>query len=324
MSHNDPGQDLKALFQKVEPLDQTLQKRVMHEINQEFVPKERFFVKHRVGVLLLVGLLLTVSTGFAAIKYQSLFNDNGDVLFEEKPLSADHTYELDADEQERIHRMNEIWVNEIEPGKAALIYVVPNNPHHQFDIKSNPFMIDSFGELNQMVHVPGIPLHQELSGASRTYAFQKASVYMEYEQDLYELSDEKKDDLIRKLRLQAQTIGKDYALMPVAFTDEFQLSSITYTSGKNEISLSVMNSKDTGPLIASYDENLNTASRKLKIHGQDVIARTYGGDVTELMWVYQEPETKYAYHYTLGVREGIVPPEELIHIAETLIPASKN
>lgn len=320
MSHKD--HDLKALFQKVEPSGTTLQDRIMSQINKESVPKERFIVKHRIGILLVVGLLLTASTGFAAMNYQSLFNDNGDVLLEEKPLSADPVPHLSGEEQKRMERMNEIWMNEIKPGEAALIYVVPNNPHHQFDIRSNPLRVENVEQLSHMVHVPGIPLSQKLSGASRTYTFQKASVSMEFKQDLYELSDEKKEALVQELRLQAQTSGQDHALMPVPVTDQFWLTSLTYVSGQNEISLSIMNNKDNEPLIASYDEDLNTTSRKIKINGQDVIARTYGGDFTELMWAYQEPKTKYAYHYTLSVREGVVPLEELIHIAGTLIPAS--
>lgn len=322
MSHNDPDHDLKTLFQKVEPSGTTLQDRIMSQINKESAPKERFIVKHRIGILLVVGLLLTASTGFAAMNYQSLFNDNGDVLLEEKPLSADPVPHPPEQQQKRMERMNEIWMNEIKPGEAAMIYVVPNNPDHIVDIRANPLIVENFEKLNQMVHVPGIPLSQELIGASRTYAFQKASVSMEYKQDLYELSDEKREALVQELRLQAQTTGQDHALMPVPVIDQFWLSSMTYVSGQNEISLSIMNNKDNEPLIASYDEKLNTTSRKIKIHGQDVIARTYGGDITELMWAYQEPKTKYAYHYTLGVREGVVPPEELIHIAETLIPAS--
>lgn len=322
MKHNDPEHELKRLFQKVEPSGTDLQDRIMSQIHKESAQKERFIVKHRVGVLLIAGLLLTASTGFAAMNYQSLFNDKGDVLLEEKPLTADPVHQPSQEEQQRLERMNEIWMNEIKPGEAALIYVVPNNPHHQFDIRSNPLRVENFEQLSHMVHVPGIPLSQKLSGASRTYTFQKASVSMEYKQDVYELSDEKKEALVQELRLQAQTSGQDHALMPVPVTDQFWLSSMTYVSEQNEISLSIMNNKDKEPLIASYDEDLNTTSRKIKIHGQDVIARTYGGDFTELMWVYQEPETKYAYHYTLGVREGVVPLEELIHIAETLIPAS--
>ncbi|MCK6077934.1 DUF4367 domain-containing protein [Paenibacillus silvae] len=322
MKHNDPEHELKRLFQKVEPSGTDLQDRIMSLIRKESAPKERFIVKHRVGVLLIAGLLLTASTGFAAMNYQSLFNDKGDVLLEEKPLTADPVQQLSQEEQQRMERMNEIWMNEIKPGEAALIYIVPNNPQHQFDIRSNPLRVENFEQLSHMVHVPGIPLSQKLSGASRTYTFQKASVSMEYKQDVYELSDEKKEALVQELRLQAQTSGQDHALMPVPVTDQFWLSSMTYVSGQNEISLSIMNNKDNEPLIASYDENLNTTSRKININGQDVIARTYGGDFTELMWVYQEPKTKYAYHYTLGVREGVVPLEELNHIAETLIPAS--
>lgn len=322
MKHSGPEHELKPLFQKVEPSGTTLQDRIMSQIHKESAQKERFIVKHRVGVLLVAGLLLTASTGFAAMNYQSLFNDNGDVLLEEKPLTADPVHQRSQEEQLRMERMNEIWMNEIKPGEAALIYVVPNNPHHQFDIRSNPLRVENVEQLSHMVHVPGIPLSQELIGASRTYTFQKASVSMEYKQDVYELSDEKKEALVQELRLQAQTSGQDHALMPVPVTDQFWLSSMTYVSGQNEISLSIMNNKDNEPLIASYDEDLNTTSRKININGQDVIARTYGGDVTELMWVYQEPKTKYAYHYTIGVREGVVPLEELIHIAGTLIPES--
>lgn len=319
----DPGQDLKPLFQRVEPSGTALQDRIMNNIGEKPIKKERFFVKNRVSLLLLAGMLLTASTGFAAVKYQSLANDKGEILFQEKPFSTAPASNRTEDEKKRISRMNEIWVNDIKPGEAAIIYVVPNNPNHVIDLKATSHIVKNFAELKKLLHVPGMPLSKKLSG-SGTYTFQQASVHMEHGMDLNTLSEEEKTEIAKKLLAQAQASGKEYSLMPVNFTDDFWLSSLTYASGKNEISLSILNAKNTGPVTASYEDELNSTSQKIKIHGQDVIQRTYRGDSTELIWIYEEPETSYVYHYTLSVRKGNISPEELIRIAETIIPGSKH
>lgn len=326
MEHLDPGHDLKSRFQRVEPVDTALHHRVMSQIYLEVEPKpkERFFVKYKVSLLLALGLLLTASTGFAAVKYQSLTNGNGDVLFQEKPMTHVESNRTEDDDK-RIRLMNNIWVDQIKPGEAAIIYIVPNNPNQELYLKANSHIIKSFTTLQKMVKVPGQPLAKEIAGKGKeNYTFKKAKVHMEHGMDLNKLSETEKQDIAAKLLLEAQASGKDYALMPVPFTDEFWLTTLTYTSGKKEVALDILNSQDTGTVTASYQDSLKVTSHKIKINGQDVIQRKYSGESSEFIWVYEDPKTKYAYHYMLRDAKGNISDEELLRIAKTLVPAAKE
>lgn len=326
MEHFDPGQGLKFRFQKVEPIGNALFHRIMNKIHMEEKTntKERFLVKYKVSFLLTLGLLLTASTGFAAVKYQSLTNGNGDVLFQENPL----THKIPAgteDDEKRIRRMNSIWADQIKPGEAAIFYIVPNNPNHELYLKSNPHLVKDLSTVQKMVNIPGNPVVKELSGKGKDiYTFQKASVHMEHGMDLNKLSEMEKADMANKLLLEAQALGKDYALMSIPFTDQFWHTTLTYTSGKKGVSLDILNSQDTGTVTASYQDSLKVTSHKVKINGQDVIRRTYGTIPSEFMWVYEDPKTKYAYHYILRSAKGHISDEELLHIAKTLVPAAKK
>lgn len=317
MHPNHPEEDLKLLFQKVEPTGTTLQNRIINQIEAEkpSYKKERFLVKYKVSFLLLIGALLTASTGFAAVKYQSLTSESGKVLFEEKPFT--HTEDKRTEEEyNRISRMNEIWINKIKPGQLAFIYVVPNNPNQKINLKGMAHEISSFNELQKMVRIPNRPIYKELS-ANIKYKFKNASVYMEEGVDIYKLSDEEKKEIANKLLAEAQANGQDYALMPVPFKDDFWHANVNYVSGKKEFTLQIIHATSVS---ASYG-NGETVSEKIKINGEDVIKRT---DSNELIWAYESPKTKKAYVYNLRASTGEISDKELLDIAKQIIPKAKK
>lgn len=324
----DNDQDLKPLFQRVEPLGAALQERVMNQIREKHLKRERFFVKNKVSILLIAGMLLTASTGFAAVKYHSLTNGKGEVVYEEKsnaesPARKDYSKE----ELNRIHLMNTIWDEQIKPGEAAIIYVVPDNPKHAIDIKSTPHAVKDFAKLQSMVNVPGLPLAKELSG-SGTYTFNNASVHMERETDVNPLTEQEKADIAKKLLEKAKASGKDYALMPVKFTDQFWLSTVYYASGNKKVSLTILNNGDHGSVTSYWDESTGMTSRKIEINGQDVLQKTWNGgnsaQLAQLDWVYEEPTTGHHYMFSLNATTGDIAAEELIRIAKTIIPKADS
>lgn len=316
MQPNHPEEDLKLLFQKVEPSGTTLQNRIINQIEAEkpSYKKERFLVKYKVSFLILLGALLTASTGFAAVKYQSLTSESGKVLFEEKPFT--HTEDKRTEEEyNRISRMNEIWVNKFKPGQLAFIYVVPNNPNQEIDLKGTAHEITSFNELQKMVKIPDKPLLKEIS-ANNKYKFKNASVHMEHGVDIYKLSDEEKKEIANKLLAEAQANGQDYALMPVPFKDDFWLANINYVSGKKEFTLQIIHATS----VSASTQNKKNVSEKIKINGEDVIKKTDG---KELIWAYEAPKAKTAYVYSLRTNKGEVSDEELIEVAKQIIPKAK-
>lgn len=321
----DNDQDLKPLFQRVEPFGTALQERVMNQIREKQFKKERFFVKYKVSILLVAGMLLTASTGFAAVQYHSLTNSKGEVLYEEKSdAQAPSPKNYSQKELNRIHLMNTIWDEQIKPGEAAIIYVVPDNPKHVIDIKSNPHAIEDFAKLQSMVNVPGLPLAKELSG-SGTYTFKNASVHMERETDANPLTEQEKADIAKKLLEKAKASGEDYALMPVKFTDQFWLSTVYYTSDNKEVSLTILNNGDQGSVTSYWDDNMGMINRKIEINGQDVLQKTWNGESpAQLDWAYEEPTTGHRYMLTLRSTQGEIAAEELIRIAKTIIPKTDS
>lgn len=207
-------------------------------------------------------------------------------------------------------------MSKIKPGQLAFIYVVPNNPNQEIELKGTAHEITSFNELQKMVRIPNKPLSKEIS-ANNKYKFKDASVHMEHGVDIYKLSDEEKKEIASKLLAEAQANGQDYALMPVPFKDEFWHADINYVSGKKEFRLEIIHATSVS---FSYGEGENV-SEKIKINGVDVIKRN---DLKELIWAYEAPETKKAYVYSLRVPNGKISDEELLDIAKQIIPKAKK
>ena len=161
-------------------------------------------MKYKVSILLMAGMLLTASTGFAAVQYHSLTNSKGKFFMRRNRTLRRLHQKLFKKELNRIHLMNTIWDEQIKPGEAAIISVVPDNPKHVIDIKSTPHAVKDFAKLQSMVNVPGLPLAKELSG-SGTYTFKNASVHMERETDVTPLTEQEKAD-IAKSCLKSQSL----------------------------------------------------------------------------------------------------------------------
>ena len=323
MQPNHPEEDPKLLFQKVEPTGTTLQNRIISQIENEKTSykKERFLVKYKVSFLILLGALLTASTGFAAVKYQSLTSESGKVLFEQKPVihqKSNHTEE----EQKRISQMNEIWVNKIKPGELAFIYIVPNNPNQEINLRAKSHEITSFNELQKMVRIPSRPLFKELLSNNK-YKFKNASVHMEHGVDIDKVSEEEKAEIASKLLAKAQANGQDYALMPIPFKDDFWLTTINYVSKKKEFSLTILNAKEHS-VTAGRENERNFTSDKIKINEVEVIQTRYNGVTDELIWAYEDQNTKYVYTYNLRASKGKFSDEELLDIAKQIIPKIKK
>jgi hypothetical protein len=139
------------------------------------------------------------------------------------------------------------------------------------------------------------------------------------------LTEQEKADIAKKLLEKAKASGKDYALMPVKFTDQFWLSTVYYTSGNKKVSLTILNNGDHGSVTSYRDESMGMTSRKIEINGQDVLQKTWnGGNLAELDWVYEEPTTGHHYMLSLNSTKGDIAVEELIRIAKTIIPKADS
>ena len=141
----DNDQDLKPLFQRVEPIGTALQERVMNQIREKQL-KRAIFVKYKVSILLMAGIFAYRIDRICGRTVPFLNQQQREVLYEEKSDAQAPSPKLFKKELNRIHLMNTIWDEQIKPGEAAIISVVPDNPKHVIDIKSTPHAVKDFAK----------------------------------------------------------------------------------------------------------------------------------------------------------------------------------
>lgn len=79
--------DLKEILLKTQLGNVDLSGKVMKRLYAEQQKKERFYMKYKIGILVTMGMLLTATSGFAAVHYQSLSNKDGEVVYQVKPAN---------------------------------------------------------------------------------------------------------------------------------------------------------------------------------------------------------------------------------------------
>lgn len=97
--YND--KELKEILLKAAPAEMDVSSRVMNRLYATKQTRQRFFMKYKVGVLVMAGLLLTASSGFAAVHYQSLKNKDGELTYQVKPVA-----EFPLQQEETVQRLD--------------------------------------------------------------------------------------------------------------------------------------------------------------------------------------------------------------------------
>lgn len=273
-------------------------------------------MKYKIGVLALAGMLFTASTGFAAIQYYTLQNGKGETVYEEKSTPEFPKSEVTEEEYKRIHISNKVWTQEIGPGEAAAIYVVPHNPDQKIDIRANPQNVKNIASVRTMINDPAVVMPDELTGS---YMFETASVQMFMQNDITPLTEEERTAIAKQLHEEAVASGKDYAMMPVPLADTFWRVTSTYKKGEQGIDLQVINLGPDGTLTSYWDHEPQVIKKKLTINDVQVIQTNWVslGSVS-LDWVVELPGgTRHAY--TLTAKDQQISEDELIQIAESYI-----
>lgn len=221
-------QDLRELFHNTPNFKTDLTSSVMHRLQSESKPKERFYVKYKVSLLVLAGMLLTVSSGFAAVKYHSLKNSHGEVVYQEKSISEAPAIANYSDkERKRISIANQAY-DKLDKGTAMLIYVASHNPDHQLDMRFTPFIFQNAADLRKKVNNSDIKLLDKIEG---DYTFEWAEAFMSPITDVKPLTSEEEADIAEKLRQKALASNTDYAMMPIEFADDFRHIRSFYKQG---------------------------------------------------------------------------------------------
>ncbi|UQZ34415.1 hypothetical protein C2I18_13340 [Paenibacillus sp. PK3_47] len=270
--------ELKEILLKKDIGDVDLSGRVMKQLYAEQQQKERVNMRYRykVGVMVITGMLLTASSGFAAVHYQSLSNKNGDVTYQVKPAA-----EFPAMQEEEIQRLDfsrELGEKLLEEGTAAIFYVIPHNPEGVTDTRLKPVTYSDWSVLQSKLSGQSVKIAEQLAGG---YSFHSASVRYMPVNLVNPPAPEEAAATADKLRKQTEQSGKDYAMLPVELSDQIDNLTAAYRQGDKEITVHISRTK--GPVTAYMDEQVEFTAEKLVFQGVEMVYTKYKGG-NSLAW----------------------------------------
>ena len=292
MSPNESRESIKELFndpripQQIDITDQ-----VMKTIKQN---KEGFFVKYKVSILVAIGLLASITTGYAAVQYYDLKNSKGEVIYQEQDSSKANVKiveETNADENAYEAKRRELKEN-LAPGTAVAAYIVPNNPDKKVTILSSPFTFtDPFSLREKVANKVVVP--EMLPGG---FAFKSGSVEFGI------------DAVYNKEALyqQAQTSKKEYVLLPLKLKDQFDYVNMTYKAGESYVDVYISNFEGVEDNTVYIVDPGNGSKVKLKVGEIEVLySEEDQGDRVdkELMWVMETEGKKVRYEVLSSSQE---------------------
>ncbi len=313
----DKDQDLKALLHGPQIPDVDLTGQVMRKLQAERNKKERFFVKYKVSMLVAAGMLLTVSSGFAAVKYGLLKNEQGQVVYEVKPLKQAPPHTSSEEERQRLIKVRDLAEQMLPDGSAGLFYVVPHNPDMQTDTSYKPVIFNDAAALRAKLASKQVKVFDRL-GAN--FKFESAKVFFAPVNEVNRPTPEEKAATAEKLRKQAEESGKDYAMMPIELSDDFFHLRTVYKQGDNEVDVTIVKS-DNGPFTAYIDEKIDFEQEKITVKGVEMLYTEYmdndgNGGSKNITW--NKGISGDAYTYQIDGSANMSK-EDLVKIAEAFL-----
>lgn len=316
MTMGKEDQDLRRLFQRERPPEIDLSVKVMKKLKTEQQDKGRLYMKHKVKLLVAAGMLVAVSSAFGASHWLSLKDSKGNVVYEEKAMHETPSMVTPASDLNWMGRVNAIWDNELKAGEAGIIYVEADNPEQKLELRFNPFELNDAAAFQEKLGHPELNIPASLEGG---YSFKRGTIHFGPAIDLQVLSQEEKHNMAQELRAQAEQSGKDYAIKPVEFTDEFWNAKSVYAKGEEEVSLLVLNLGD-GKNTASWEETIQMTKTQLQENGKDAILTQYADSARmELVWIVEDPYKRGNYQFSLESNSDDIDAEELKLIWKALL-----
>ncbi|MGO4790957.1 hypothetical protein AB4124_26460 [Paenibacillus sp. 2KB_20] len=312
----DRERDLKKLFDDPRIPDVDLTGKVMNTLYAQPKEKERFFVKYKVALTAFVGMMLMASTGYAAVQYHSLNNKDGEVVYETKS-TKDYGKTESKDEIERYKAFHELKDKMLKNGEAGLFYMVANNPNHETILGTKVTIFQDLSQLRDKITDKSIKIADKVNG---NYTFQKADVMFKNAQEVNPPSSEENKKMAEKLRKQAEESNKGYAMMPVEMTDQFFILNATYQNGEDKIGVNITNLTGKSDPTTYIDEKVEFKQEKIQVKGVEMLHTEFGpSQWHELKWVYESPDKKVKYVYSIDGDMNKVSKETLMKIAESYL-----
>lgn len=270
-------------------------------------------MKYKVVLTACVGMMLMASTGYAAVQYHSLTNKDGKVVYETKS-TKDYVKTESKDETARFKAFYELKDKVLKNGEAGLFYMVANNPNHETILGTKVTIFQDPSQLRDKITDKSIKIADNING---NYTFQKADVIFKNAQEVNPPSSEEKKKMAEKLRKQAEESNQGYAMMPVEITDQFSLLFATYQNGEDNIGVDITNLSGKSDSTMYIDENVKFKQEKVQVKGVEMLHTEFAPSQThELKWVYESPDKKVKYAYTLRGDINKVSKETLMKLAE--------
>ncbi|MBW5469023.1 hypothetical protein GPJ61_14245 [Brevibacillus formosus] len=233
MSRNKSHESIKKLFNDPRiPQEIDISHQVMTKIKRE---KERFFVKYKVSILVAIGLIASISSGYAAVQYYQLKSPQGEVLYQEKDISqyegkSKIVKEVDPETDALYNKRWEIE-DSLEPGTAAALYIVANNPKKLVFTVSTPFSYTTLADVQKKVG-EGIVVPKTLPGGFTFLDAQLANdIKNQYDKEA--------------LYKQAEKEKKEFVMQPLEWMNELDYMYATYKdSAGSYLNFNITNYED--------------------------------------------------------------------------------
>ncbi|MCM3174566.1 hypothetical protein [Paenibacillus sp. MER 99-2] len=311
----EKDQDLKKLFGDPRIPDVELTGKVMKVLHTE-MKKERFFVKYKIALTAFVGMMLMATTGYAAVQYHSLTNTDGEVVYETKS-TKEYVKTESKDDVKRFEAFYDLKEKQLKNGQAALFYVAANNPNHQTDLGTKATSFYNLSQLQDKITDQSIKVADKVNG---DYAYQQADVFFKTAYDVNPPSLQEKEEMTTKLRDQAEKSKQGYAMMPVEMTDEVAHLSVTYQNGEDKIEVMINNLTGKSDPTSYIDEKVEFKQEKLQVKGVEMLQTEFTPSrAIELQWIYESPDKKQRYSYTVRANSDHISKETLTKIAESYL-----
>ncbi|MDN9012863.1 hypothetical protein [Brevibacillus laterosporus] len=173
---SDKDQDLRKLFHNPRLPEVDLAGKVMGKLYAEQKQKERFFVKYKVSLLVGTAMLLTVSSAFAAVNYQTLTNKLGNVVYEQKTMEKGNYTPPSREEQVRSLKSVGFAKQLLKEGTAAIFYIVSDISDMKTYTRSKEMTFTDVSALRTKMKDQSVQIFDSLEGK---YKFQRARVDFE-------------------------------------------------------------------------------------------------------------------------------------------------
>ncbi|TVX89721.1 hypothetical protein FPZ44_18375 [Paenibacillus agilis] len=315
MLNNHP--DLKKLFHDPHIPDIDLTEKVMKRIyaEHEQQPKVGFMVRRKISLLIAVGLLVTASTAVAMVEYNSLKNKQGEVIYKTGPLKESN-FKVPSKEESMRRGTSERLKQELLPkGSAAYFYIVPHNPNKELDLKFTPFVFTDVADLRANMKDKSVQVVESLN---EKLNFRIAEVFYEPEVLSNPPTPKEKAAIADKLLKQAKEAKKDYAMLPLKFSDRLIHMSAKYSHRDKVIEVSIRKDvkKDDSIPATYWDEDIKVKQEVLTVDGVELLYIKFEQGGSSLTWVDETSDPVYQYVYEIHTTSGKTTKEELVEMAK--------